>query len=262
MVDPTDNSLRLASLDLEEDTARGLIPSTAKTQFGNRTSNGTRGNVKYFPPINNKRDLFIGIGLLLLVVISNILLTIGQCLITSIYFIYVPGHKELFTRIVNYFGRRTLKYFLMVVVIPFSTLNLLANGMIYMWRDSNFQCSAAVNPDFLSRTYSNSIRNHHDYYESGSSLHQSRQGSITISDLASQQDPSSLMLIPSPLDYPHHYGSNLDDYEAFSPRVLGRVRNIICSWRKVAVKDSFVLTSMFIWGMVIFITGIRSTITF
>lgn len=218
--------------------------------------------VKHFQPVQNKRDLLRGICLLLLVILSNILLTVGQSLITSMYFIYVPHHERLFTKMVNHFGQKTIQCFLMAVIVPFTALNLIVNGMIYLWKDLDDWFNNSTGSDSLSKSYSNNISNYQDYYESESSLHRSRPGSIGIPDLNSPQEPSSLMLISSPIDYPHHYGPNIEDYDTSSPRILIFAKNLITSWKRIAVRDSFVLTTMFMWGLAVFIAGIISTITF
>lgn len=281
MVDPTDNSLRLTSLELEEGNLNAHKNSPLLNEhqqhwgsYGNMlvgavTNSGNGGTaipVKKFPPVNTRSDLFHGILLLCLVLASNILLTIGQSLIASIYFIYVPGHEHLFTPVVNFFGKRTISHFLLVVMVPFTVLNLFINVLIYLWKDLDDWFNKS--PEYARSHSHASTRNYYEYYDSDISLHRSRQGSMTVPDMnlsaqiSAPPDPSTLMLMASPSDYHYYYNASNEEYDSGSPKILIIAKNIIGSWKNLARKDPFVLTTMLLWGVLIYTTGIWCTILF
>lgn len=240
VIDPTDNSMRVTSAEGSEEQLKDAEDWRA---------HDSRLVATTFAPIKRKRDLLVRVLLLCLVLASNIFLTIGESLIFCIFFIYVPHHEDLFTPVVNYFGDKTLKFFLFTVLIPFTTANLLVNTTIYLWRDTDlwFNHSPGNSVGPAENDYAN-------FYESDISLQ--RSASSLVEDYA-----APLMLI-SPASEVHYYNNNpsAEQEETRSLRLLVMAKNFIASWRTAARKDSFVLTIMFAWGLSVFLTGLISTV--
>ena len=67
------------------------------------------------------------------ILLSNIMTLIGETLIFSIYFIYVPGHNKLFTPCVNYFGDKSFSFFTMAVLVPFTLINFMFHFTLFFW---------------------------------------------------------------------------------------------------------------------------------
>lgn len=240
VIDPTDNSMRMTSADDDEEQLKDANDWRATdAQLISRT----------FAPIKTKRELCIGVSLLCLVLTSNILLTIGESLIFCIFFIYMPHHEELFTKVVNYFGNKSLRFFLFTVLIPFTTANLLVNTMIYLWNDIDewFNHSPETSPNPAADDYAN-------FYESDLSLQRS------VSSFAEENQPT-LMLMSSPSEL-HYYNNNTgsENYDTDFLKILVIAKDVINAWRSAARKDSFVLSIMFIWGVTVFLTGLISTV--
>lgn len=249
LVDPNDNSLRLTSLDYDKDPRVLEAQQQWGSLLGVAESQHAQGvPVKQFVAINSKIVLFKALCIMLLVQLSNVLLIVGQSLITSIYFTYVPGHEHLFTPVVNYFGKKTITYFLLTVMIPFTTINLIANAAIYLMKDFenwfNYRSDSPIEPMAQN------------FYNTDISLQRSRPTSLP-QDL-SLSDPA---LIPLTSAYSYgYYNSSQDSFQPAAPRILTIAKHIIGSWRKVARKDSFVLTFMLAWGATVFAAGIVATV--
>ncbi|SJM85722.1 uncharacterized protein ZBIST_2428 [Zygosaccharomyces bailii] len=249
LVDPSDNSLRLAPLDYDKDP-RVL---EAQRQWGSllgaaESQNASGIPVKQFMPIRSKVSLFKALCEMLLVQLSNVLLIVGQSLITSIYFTYVPGHEHLFTTVVNYFGKRTFTYFLLTVMVPFTILNLSVNAAIYLWKDfeSWFNYRNDLPADSMAQ----------DFYNTEISLQRSRPTSLP-QDL-SLSEPA---LIPPANSYSYgYYNASQDSLQTNVPRILVIARYIFASWKRMAMRDAFVLTSMLLWGVAVFVAGVIATV--
>lgn len=239
VIDPTDNSMRMTSADEDEEQLKDSDDWRATdAQLVART----------FPPVRSKRDLLLGVASLCLVLSSNILLTIGESLIFSIFFIYVPHHRGLFTGVVNYFGNKTIRFFLFTVLIPFTLLNLLVNTIIYLWNDIDewFNHSPETSPEPIAEDYAN-------FYDSDLSLQRSAS-----SFAEENQPPLMLMSSPSELHYYNNAGS--EHYDSNSFKILAFAKDLINAWRSAARKDAFVLTIMFLWGVSVFLTGLICTV--
>lgn len=70
---------------------------------------------------------------LVFILLSNITSLIGEVLIFSIYFIYVPGHNKLFTPCVNYFGDKSFMFFSLAVLLPYTLIHFLFQFMLFFW---------------------------------------------------------------------------------------------------------------------------------
>ncbi|KAF0276231.1 hypothetical protein FOG50_02911 [Hanseniaspora uvarum] len=67
------------------------------------------------------------------ILMSNITTLIGEVLIFSIYFIYVPGHNKLFTPCVNYFGDKSFMFFIVAVLLPYTLINFMFQFTLFFW---------------------------------------------------------------------------------------------------------------------------------
>ncbi|GAV53107.1 hypothetical protein ZYGR_0AI03890 [Zygosaccharomyces rouxii] len=242
LVDSSDNSLKLAPLEYDRDPGRleqqrrwGALVGMAETQAANGFP------IKKFKAIKSNWSLFKSLCTMVVVLLSNIMLIVGQCLITSTYFTYVPGHERTFTPVVNFFGQRTIMFFLATVMVPFTVINLVVNAAIYSWKDLDewFYCR--------SRDLDHDL-----YYDSEVSLQRSRP-------------PTTSWIPPSPLQLPDLAFSDppllaQESLQPYEPRILHFAKKSVKLWQQLAKKDSFVLISMAIWGAAAFTTGFLATV--
>lgn len=70
---------------------------------------------------------------LVFILLGNITSLIGEALIFSIYFIYAPGHNNLFTPCVNYFGNKSFMFFSLAVLLPYTLIHFLFQFMLFFW---------------------------------------------------------------------------------------------------------------------------------
>ncbi|CAR27118.1 hypothetical protein ZYGR_0I03910 [Zygosaccharomyces rouxii] len=242
LVNSNDNSLKLAPLEydrdpriMEQQRQWGALVGMAETQAANGFP------IKKFKAIKSNWSLFKALCTMVLVLLSNIMLIVGQCLITSIYFTYVPGHQRIFTPVVNFFGQRTVTFFLSTVMLPFTVINLAANAAIYSWKDLDewFYCR----PRDLD---------HDLYYDSEASLQRSRPTTTSWIPPPPLQIPDLGFSDPSLLVQ--------ESFQPNEPRTLHYAKKTVKLWQRLAKKDSFVLVSMTIWGIAVFTTGFLATV--
>lgn len=242
LVDSNDNSLKLAPLEydrdpgmLEQQRRWGALVGMAETQAANGFP------IKKFNAIKSNWSLVKALGTMVVALLSNIMLIVGQCLITSIYFTYVPGHQHAFTPVVNFFGQRTITFFIITVMVPFTAVNLIANAVIYSWKDLDEWFY------YLPRDL-----DHYLYYNSEISLQRSR------SPTSSWMPPSSLPL--SSLAFSDPTLITQESLQPREPRILRFVKKVVKLWQRLAKKDSFVLVAMTLWGVTVFTAGYLATV--
>lgn len=242
LVNPGDNSMRLAPLESDKDPRILEMQRQWGGLVGMAETQATNGfPIKRFKAIKSNWSLFKALCTMIIVLLGNIMLIVGQCLIISMYFTYVPGHPHLFTPAVEFFGQRTITFFLITVMIPFTIINLVVNAAIYSWKDLDEWFN--YHPDDLDYDL---------YYNSELSLQRSRP-------LTPWTFPSSTMTLPNlALSDPALLAQ--ETLYPQEPRTLHYAKKAIKLWQRLARKDSFVLTSMEIWGAVIFVTGFLATI--
>ncbi|QLL32371.1 hypothetical protein HG536_0C05400 [Torulaspora globosa] len=259
VVDPAVNSLRLtfsrADDGFNKDGSNIRDPRRMETSSSEHTA------ARKFLPFQNNRELFQALLLLGLVLTSNILSIIGESMIFSIFFIYVPQHDPAFSRVVNYFGGRSFQFFLLTVLLPFILLNLFVNVAIFYWNDVDE--SHSHSPETPPSTAHLLTRDYTDFYDSDISLQRSRPGSMGFPEsniaLDPGADPTPFILMTSPTELHYYNNGSTGNYDTGS-RVLAITKNIINAWKSVARKDSFVLSAMFTWGFLLFTVGLFSTV--
>ncbi|SGZ38624.1 uncharacterized protein HGUI_00824 [Hanseniaspora guilliermondii] len=104
---------------------------------GTRDSNSNEDNffeiVYNFYRIDDVEIFFSELRNLVFILLSNITSLIGEVLIFSIYFIYVPGHNKLFTPCVNYFGDKSFVFFSLTVLLPYTLINFFLQFILFFW---------------------------------------------------------------------------------------------------------------------------------
>ncbi|KAL6940438.1 hypothetical protein ACO0QE_004338 [Hanseniaspora vineae] len=88
---------------------------------------------RFFYRLGNSKRAWTKLSQCSLIILSDVLAVIGQSLISSIYFIYVPGHEALFTPFVNYWGAKNIYFFLLTVMVPFTIVSFVFHFSIYFW---------------------------------------------------------------------------------------------------------------------------------
>lgn len=228
--------------DMESHTA-GY--SQQEAQFGPTSYyNGHSQKVKLFPKISSWKDALCKIALSDLILINYTLSMIGQTLIMSIYFIYIPGHPSLFTSTVIYFGSQTFTFYILVLIIPFITLHAIYHVFLYTWKDSVDNTDIAPRPKSLR---SNDL---HDIPKSPLLFH--------------NHSNNNLSLVPSPAgDNIWAYNSLYPDNDNFSSddgELLLISRSIVNSWQSLASRSWFIPVGMTIWSLTVFLVGVFATI--
>lgn len=298
LVDPKDNSLRITSLSREGDQIdrneesepifkdkRGFTWVRWRDRNFNEVENhvisdvnsgvnisthaeniidklSSAGEQKAYFTLSNLNSLGKNFMILTIVLISNIWMTIGQALLMSIFFIYVTGHEDLFSEVVNYFGDKDLLHFLLLVFLPYITLNFFVNTFIYLqdtlvewFIDPYLNSTAGSVPG--GRKYSTYLNMENSLLFSKNSVNKppnNRYGQ----DLSASYDSSSLL--ESSLFYGNHVAG--EDYEINEPKPIRIAKMIITKWKIISASDQFVLAAMFLWGLSVFITGLVATIPF
>lgn len=205
------------------------IESHFPASQGNKKLGLVDSHIKFFPEITKISTLWKQLGLLNLVILSNVLLTIGQALITSIYFIYVPKHSVLFTETVIYFGSRTFPFFLLTVITPFTLLNFITHIIIFFWKEES-----AEDFDTLPST-----ANSRQQQESLNFIHSTNDQLFVMNSIYTQD-------------------SLLNNEEQF--KLLHIFKKIMSAWRCLAGKNWFMVSYMVLWGTTVFILGALATI--
>ncbi|SCU92575.1 LAMI_0E11100g1_1 [Lachancea mirantina] len=179
------------------------------------------------------KQLFLGY----LVIVDNLALTIGQSLISSAYFIYVPGHPELFTHFVRYFGSRVFSFFLLCVIGPLTVFNFLINLTLFYWVDDQ-----SINSDDTARTLSNDLNlDLHLHSSQPQSLQFINSDQLFVLNSIYTQD-----IISPDEDHGH--------------RLLHFYKKSITAWHSLASNRLFVFTGMTIWSILILIAGVVGTV--
>ncbi|AJU75957.1 ADI_G0008070.mRNA.1.CDS.1 [Saccharomyces cerevisiae] len=271
MMNPIDNSLKLTTLDTGDlsfpiDEEQPIL----KKSFGYTwavPNENTQNTTKSFTPIkrfiafSTAYQLVTGLLLMVLVVGSNIMLTIGESLILSMYFVYVRGHEGLFTPVVNYFGSRTISNFILCVIIPFISLNFLINTSIYLRRelDDWFNNSQGEFEDDDENTISKRVATNQEYQHPLSANYISMDSPDVINSSPGHFGMNSGQLLGNTTLY---YGSlNGDDDDMTNDSALLRFcKKLVKNWRALARNDSFVLGVMVSWSLLVFVRGILSTV--
>ncbi|AMD20097.1 HCL054Wp [Eremothecium sinecaudum] len=203
---------------------------------GGRYNHDEYNGVIYFSRISTTRCFWRKLLIANVVVLAYILETVGQALIMSIYFTYVPNHDELFTGPVLYFGKKSSVFFMLTVVLPFSILNFLYHALLYYW---NNEPLPNTDPE-------------------RSSTRQSRE----IGELFSA-DPTSLNLISSDPDAYFTVDSNymqnsLADHDD-SNKILHKFRCLVLKWRRLAANSWFSVVGSILWSTTVFTLGVLAT---
>ncbi|CAG60934.1 uncharacterized protein GVI51_J06193 [Nakaseomyces glabratus] len=293
IINPKDNSLRITSLNREgnhlefeesepifkdkrgftwvrwkednylENQGNMLDSDTTSIRHANvierLTSNG--GQKSYFT-LKGYGHLGKNFFIMSVVIFSNIWMTIGQSLLMSIYFIYVRGHEKLFSDTVIFFGSKDITYFLLVVFIPFVSMNFLINTYIYL-QDTLVEWF--IDPYFnMNGGIGASLNNQYPYYPivENSLLFPNKKRVSTANSKPTRQDLTSsydsALLMESAMLYGSH--NNADDYDANDPKPLKLAKRMIIKWKEISASDQFVLSAMFIWGLSVFVCGLFATI--
>ncbi|CAI4037731.1 hypothetical protein SMKI_04G0620 [Saccharomyces mikatae IFO 1815] len=271
MMNPIDNSLKLTTLD-SDDLIFPLIEEdpVLRKSFGytwaipdENTPNASKSftPVKRFVAFTSAYQLVTGIYLMVLVVGSNIMLTIGESLILSMYFVYVRGHEDLFTPVVNYFGSRTISNFILCVIIPFISLNFLINTMIYLRRelDDWFNDSQVDFEEENEHVDSKRQAANHEYQHPLSANYTA----VDNPDLINNSSAHFALNSGQPLDSTTlYYGGSNGYYDDITndSALLRFCKKLVKIWRALARNDMFVLGVMVSWGLLVFVIGIVSTV--
>ncbi|EDO16901.1 hypothetical protein Kpol_1020p7 [Vanderwaltozyma polyspora DSM 70294] len=283
LVNPNDNSLKLTTKDTLDDSidlSRGGQSSFQKRSLdGSQYINGYDERfVIHFSPITSKRELTKGLVVLTWTVLSNIFLTIGQSLMMSIYFIYVRGHEKLFTKVVIYFGSRSIVFFLFCAITPLSILNFIIGIFIFFWKDyeeSQNKYTDSESEDELGteldgnsepnkRPRSKSIIDFYHNYNSNSN-YGSASNNLSSTTLIRQPDFSSpmdinegpnsmLLLMDSSEFYPQ------EEYYNNDPKFVRFIKIVIGYWRKLGTDKNSILLMMMLWSATMFIGSLYCTI--
>ncbi|CAG98042.1 Ait1p [Kluyveromyces lactis] len=202
--------------------------------------------IKMFPRIQNWKELIGKLLLSNLLHLDYIVSNIGQSLLMSIYFIYVPSHPSLFTKVVICFGSKTFTNFLLCIIIPFITLHVVYHVFLYTWRDlvsNNVEPSAIRAQTQMSDYTYGSIR---------SPL--MLQSSNNVASVSSS--PENILLYHS-IHPPADTQFQTDD-----GRLLRLSRTIVTYWQSLASKSWLIPIGLTVWSVTVFVLGIMATIKF
>ena len=251
LINDTDNSLKFASGNVED----RLLDTQEQpgVDYGLHSGEPTSGTIqiRYFNEIGTSRTLLIYLFQLSVCILGNTSLLVGECLLMSIYFIYIPGNEDLFSKVINYFGLKPISHFLLIMVLPFTIINFVMNFVIFFWKDLDdwFDTRGTaqeenVHPDDDINNLLNSepwlpLHNHQEIPQ----LHNNNYY------------PGS----SNPYDIGFNGVSDYNRvYEMQTPggKLLRWAKKITQVWQIVCSKDKPVLTFMFIWGLIVYGTGI------
>lgn len=285
LVDPTDNSLRIADKNPDGEASGKNRGRHSKIHDNNNVDlefndfnelNGSK--IHKFFPISSTEELIKQLSLLSLVLLGNILLTVGQSLITSIYFIFVRGHERLFTQIVNFFGSRSITTFILCVITPLSLMNYLLSIIIFYWKNyMNYQeeveSNSTINDhsDVPDAEYFNENRfrprsksimefyhrynNNNDDNETKLNTSMLRQANLPMQlNIDERPDLMGLLYTNSSAFYA------TESYVQSENKITSIVKNITSVWKKLAVNNIFILVMMTLWSGTYFACGIYATI--
>ena len=114
-------------------TDPGLAAMSNDESVNNVNTNNGQYPTRFFYRIENSKKVWTKLFQCFLIILGDVLAVIGQSLISSIYFIYVPGHEQLFTPFVNYWGAKNIYFFLLTVMVPFTIISFIFHFLIYFW---------------------------------------------------------------------------------------------------------------------------------
>lgn len=258
---------------MQGDIQNSMAKNATLVQAISRTS-----SLKRFVEIASGRALILRVLRMCLIVVSNTMLITGEALILSIYFTYVPGHDKLFTRLVVYFGSRTIRFFIWCVVVPFIFFNTLVAAAIYLYSElSDFYIEHNDNPSSL--IYVNDLHKilyfyryrklapTYREYNNGTGL---AEVSSIYSDLPAGQLPSLLLRSPMNAYFDENLAYDLEwDMRGESRRRHTRIRRLkrifsgaFRRWTQIATTNTYILTTMFLWSSFVFILGVTSEIIY
>ncbi|SMN19908.1 similar to Saccharomyces cerevisiae YDL180W Putative protein of unknown function [Maudiozyma saulgeensis] len=299
VIDPKDNSMRLTSLDLEHDmlntnmsqpkfkrkngfvwvTFKDDIKSTQKITTtphdleNNNSSSDTlnrplierQHRVRYYCEIQKNRYLIIRYLRAYLIFMGNVLLTIGESFILSIYFIYIRGHENLFTDVVNYFGSRSLLNFFLCIIIPFLMLDYFVNILILFWNDmENVYGTNGYHgrTESAGRTHKQNnalYQTEHFYFDLYSRALDSENVPHPQNTLLTDYFTTESLINTPPnyLNDPSLLGlSNISLPESNKTNKKRPLRKLIQLWQRIGVKSAYIIGTQFLWGLLAFIVGI------
>lgn len=302
VIDPKDNSLRLTSLDTEQDffdhdtvqptfTKRnGYVwvtvnedektDKTTPTESNNNSSDTitkkptiqNSNRVRYYCEIQNNRYLVVRFLRVYLIFLGNIFLTIGESFILSIYFIYVRGHEGLFTDIVNYFGSRSLLHFLLYVVIPFLTLDYLVSIIILFWNDMENVYGVDRIDKFNKNTTKSRSQQNDALFQTERFYFDLYARAIDSHDMKIQTDSSigngtmTDSITDTPLNYLREPSllefSNATFLQANQYKKRKPLRRLTRLWQKLSIRSCYVTGMEFFWGLLVFGAGIYTAADF
>ena len=262
MVDPADNSLRFSSADIEDGLFQKDLPKPVlEHRYGfiwvkymsNQGPVSTLSNVKLYAELNSWKRISWQLFQYVVVLFSNILLITGQSFLLSIYFIYVRGHERLFTKTVNYFGRKEIEMFLMFLVTPLILVNFGMSVFVFLCNDvlewinvkMSVQDIAEINYNYYPTVY----QNHHPY------LHDSRSSQSL--DLNNSQISTTI--------YPP-FAQEFNDITTVEKvnkwKFTKYFKKLFKEWKRSATRDLFILINVIIWSSLMFIAGLLSAVKF
>ncbi|CAB4253991.1 similar to Saccharomyces cerevisiae YDL180W Putative protein of unknown function [Maudiozyma barnettii] len=299
IIDPKDNSIRLTSLDLEHEMfnnnnfkpkfnrKNGFVwvtfndetksikkTTTASHDLENNNSSSDTINrslierqnrIRYYCEIQNNRYLIVRYFRAYLIFMGNILLTIGESFILSIYFIYIRGHENLFTDVVNYFGSHSLLNFFLCVIIPFLAIDYIVNILILFWNDmenvygTNSAHGRNDNAGHTNRQNNALYQTEHFYFDLYSRALDSenvpRPQNALMADYFTPE--SQINSQPNYLNDPSLLGlSTISLPESNKNNKRRLLRKLMHLWQRVGVKSAYIVGAQFLWGLTVFVVGI------
>lgn len=264
MVDPIDNSLKLAPVGIDLSSYHRTIEPDPIFDANHgytwvtyeNLENQISPKIKLYCEIDSDRKLLFKIMKMIALVAGNIFLTVGESLLLSIYFVYVPEHEHLFSKVVNYFGKRDINNFLFRVVLPFSLLNFLVSVVTFLCNDideSLFKTSdISGNTSAIERFYS-------FLYDRGEehSTHSSETEPLLLENGTldiSMSHISTTLLTDSMMYY------TKEEHNSMKSKIFTILKSTLRPWKAVARKDWFILSAVCSWGLTIFVTGLLCTV--
>ncbi|CCK68733.1 Ait1p KNAG_0B02910 [Huiozyma naganishii CBS 8797] len=273
MIDPLDNSMRLASSSSDRaGTIRAIVPTLTRkhgyvwAHYDNEIERGTvdqnlfHSTVKHFCYCDSPKLLFYNILQMCLIVASTTCLIVGQSLLLSVYFIFVRGHERLFTPTVNYFGKSRIQFFLTFLVLPLSLLNFAMSVFTFLYHEKDERGAAAAPNQDIGETVGTESLSHLNlnYFN----MSYGGENPMVHPSSPDENFPSAQDIQISPA-----FLSDFDvrikqeNTKSGVSMVKGWIERTRCAWRRVADKSWFILPSMFLWGTGVFIAGLISTVS-
>ncbi|KAG0676854.1 hypothetical protein C6P41_004302 [Kluyveromyces marxianus] len=210
---------------------------------------------KVFPRIQNWKELMSKIAVSNLIHIDYILNNVGQALILSIYFIYVPSHPSLFTKIVVYFGSKSFANFLLSVVIPFFVIRALFFVFLYTWKDMSVSVYNAGSSSQEQQHPSRSLNTEFAYDTINTPLMMQTSAPQNLTSIRSVS-PENVLLYHS-IHPPVDVNLQTDD-----SKLLRLSRRIVNFWQKSSTNPWFVPIGLTCWSITVFVISMLATVKF